>query len=1644
MATPAFNPRSINGSRMKLAALLAALLLTACGGGSGDQQAAAADDDDRRFALADEKEAPRADSAAESVYSEAGKLVRADPTIAGLGPDLFGDKVNLYNGALEFVQHDLAIPGHQNLPVGVSRKFNASSTHRAKGMFADWDLEIPRMQGIFANRAGWVVQGDPRSGISRRCTNAHFEPPTVPDRFNSGGSFSAAEYWHGNFMYAPGIGAQELLVRHADTPAPDNKYAWPLTTRSQWAVRCGINLRNGSGEGFVAVSPNGTEYQFDWLVRRTYSPLVKSNLQPQPRTAGDDEKSTGPAKVVPPSPARVPDDYQLSRDEIWILPSLATDRFGNTTRYNYDAASPRRLMSIVSGDPSGVSRRIEFTYGSTSFPTLVTRVTAHGKTWEYGYDAAGTHLKTVKRPDLSLWQFALEPLAELPPVNVPSPGGCDALPAADARPRTGSLTHPSGAVGTFTVAGTAHGRSHVDRVCQALSVYTDYALFPAQTNAHSIQTKGIQGPGLTPMSWTFRYGPANACFGACPGLPGTKTVEVTDARNFTTRYTFGNRYQVNDGQLLRTEEGLEGGVTQRITTQQYRAFPAHGDAYPGVIGESPQPRTQGDLTYRHTPEELRQITQQDVSFTWQATAFDVFARPTSVSRSSSLGDARVENTVYFDQRGKWVLNQVESVTVPVGTTITVPESHTYDAATGLRLSSASFGRITASFEYHPDGTLWRRKDPLNRATVFTSYRRGLAQKVSYPDNTSESAEVSNSGQVLSVTNAANMVTTYGYDAMDRLASITPPEEEALNYNATTLAFEQVPSAEYGLPAGHWRQTVITGNARTIRYFDAMWRPVLTRVFDIAQESATAKVTLRRFDPDGRPLFESYPQRTIGNVLAPGVAGTTRTFDALGRITLEARDSEQGVLTTTTQYLTGFERRTTDPNSNSTTSRFQAFDTPSEQALKENRGPAGVTVSIDRDVFGKPRSITRGGTYEGNALSVTRRFTYDQHQRLCKTREPESAATVQDYDTMGFVAWRASGLALPGDSCDQSTALAPLNQRVSFAYDARGRLTTSTYGDNSPSIKRTYTSDGLLETLKKGTGGAFPTSWTYRYNNRRLLEQEALVSPNGTFVIGHSYNANGHAKSLTYPRGPVLDYSPNALGEPMRLSSGGTNLATEISYHPNGAVARYVLGNGVEHTTVQNLRGLPETWSDGDLVGDVYAYDRNGNVSSITDQVLGRHRSMGYDGLDRLKTANGPWGTGSYTYDPVDNLRKSQVGSRNLTHEYDASTNRISGVTGSENFSIFYDGQGNVTFRKGQNYSFDIGNRLRKATSPTQVDYQYDGHGRRVFSTSPQAGNKVFIYGMDGRLLQSSAAVKGFNEGTTLYVNLGSRLLAQYNADTFNLEFVHTDALGTPVVRSQSSGAAAVANSRLVHEPYGNTDPSAPSGVGFTGHFRDREIELVYMQQRYYDPLAGRFLSVDPVSTSAKDGSYFNRYVYAANNPYKFKDPDGRAFETAWDIASLALSVQQFAQNPSFGNAVGLAIDAAAVAIPGIPGGVGVFRAASDAADAAASLPRMQGMGATERAKTLADGGFQQTKVSSSAGMNETWSHADGSQVRVHPYGDVKQGPHKSGNNAHLHKQDPNGNQLNDRGTVTTDKSQQHIGLPNPKDLPQVRGRATGS
>lgn len=115
-------------------------------------------------------------------------------------------------------------------------------------------------------------------------------------------------------------------------------------------------------------------------------------------------------------------------------------------------------------------------------------------------------------------------------------------------------------------------------------------------------------------------------------------------------------------------------------------------------------------------------------------------------------------------------------------------------------------------------------------------------------------------------------------------------------------------------------------------------------------------------------------------------------------------------------------------------------------------------------------------------------------------------------------------------------------------------------------------------------------------------------------------------------------------------------------------------------------------------------------------------------------------------------------------------------------------------------------------------------------------------------------------------------------------YMYTDPQGTPLAEADTNGNI---TATFDYRPYGaQALGTPPSGPGYTGHVNDPETDLVYMQARYYDPMAGRFLSVDPIPPAAGNGFNFNSYAYAGNNPILNMDPDGRdPCQTAVDCAA---------------------------------------------------------------------------------------------------------------------------------------------------------------
>ena len=276
--------------------------------------------------------------------------------------------------------------------------------------------------------------------------------------------------------------------------------------------------------------------------------------------------------------------------------------------------------------------------------------------------------------------------------------------------------------------------------------------------------------------------------------------------------------------------------------------------------------------------------------------------------------------------------------------------------------------------------------------------------------------------------------------------------------------------------------------------------------------------------------------------------------------------------------------------------------------------------------------------------------------------------------------------------------------------------------------------------------------------------------------------------------------------------------------------------------------------------------------------------MAYDGLDRLTHVSSPmFGTANYGYDPQDNLTSVNLsgGSHARQHDYCYNTRNqlefirtgaaCSGTTSPAAVALGYDVQGNVSYKNGSSYSFDYGNRLR---STGTWAYRYDAAGRRVRQESTGAGLIDSVYAEDGRLLWQRDEVAGQRINN---VYIAGSLLAEIRrpigSTTATISYFHTDALGSPIAKTNAAGTVIETSE---YEPYGALlNRANDNRVGYTGHVMDSATGLTYMQQRYYDPAIGRFLSVDPVTAYEKPLTNFNRYAYAFNNPYWFTDPDGR-------------------------------------------------------------------------------------------------------------------------------------------------------------------------
>lgn len=420
--------------------------------------------------------------------------------------------------------------------------------------------------------------------------------------------------------------------------------------------------------------------------------------------------------------------------------------------------------------------------------------------------------------------------------------------------------------------------------------------------------------------------------------------------------------------------------------------------------------------------------------------------------------------------------------------------------------------------------------------------------------------------------------------------------------------------------------------------------------------------------------------------------------------------------------------------------------------------------------------------------------------------------------------------------------------VLYRYDASGRLVEA--NDGTHSVKRSFDSAGRMvrvdyPTLRKSV------QYTYDDNGRRT----SVTDPDGRRTR-YEY-AGGKLAAIEIHDGSRFEYTRDDRGR-----------VTSLRY-PNGVTGRWSYNDRGQVTAITY-----EAQDRSVVAGASYSYDSRGNLLARRD-AGGAVNAFQYDEAGQLVGDVGPAGVASYRYGPGGNRIAVSFNGSVVAYKHDAADQ----ILESGPVKYVHDVNGRLAERRTasdtQKFEFDTGGRLRRvaASDGTAISYEYLPTGQRI-SRSDGRRKSYFVY-------DQSAILQELNEDlklVALYVHAPGldRPLASIRPG--QAHYYHADRNGSIIAMSDDQGRVVA---RYAYDGFGNpltrTD-GTDNPYLFNAREWEPELGLYYYRARYYDPAIGRFLTPDPLAGRITDPLDLNPYVFASNNPVRFKDPLGLSSE----------------------------------------------------------------------------------------------------------------------------------------------------------------------
>ncbi len=836
------------------------------------------------------------------------------------------------------------------------------------------------------------------------------------------------------------------------------------------------------------------------------------------------------------------------------------------------------------------------------------------------------------------------------------------------------------------------------------------------------------------------------------------------------------------------------------------------------------------------PLNVSQVTktvEYDTNHPGNITAINVHQLYTG-SPTSSLPPVESRTTYQYDST--WHADLVEESTVVTdveGVQSTVKSTAQYDRLGRPEVitnqETGDLSIIQTSIEYDQLGRVTKVTNPPHDNTLATTYRT-----YTYLD----------SQRKIRITDELGNVTEETYDGMDRL--VTSSWIDSLN-QTHVLSHNRYDSLGNLISS-------FDGNFNETKYeYDAFGRQVKTIWPDETETNvryADVNVPLNT-----SPSISLTPPQELS---VSSTFGWTKFTDAEGNLGYKGYDIVGRLIWSAVNPKTNPD--TGVPTWDMTWYEYDGLGRVVKKAVNRISGVWDITTYEYDYSFSAPSSIDLPGDTEPIMV-------YEYNSRGLKVKEypitnPSQAVNIE-YDELG----RTKRITYPakqeyintGNTFSPTTS--SVTRRDEFHYDIYGLRRADSYANNM--LENRYQAD---------------------YNRRGWITSENWNIDNTDYTFSYGYDAVGNRVSMTYPDDTTNAYEYDELSRMSRIPGyfERENGQSGFVYDQVGNMTDIWSTNGIHTQFSYNTRNMATSMTSTPLSLS-YTYSGNGNITKITDNTGTTPVELNYtyDLRGQLKTAqvNKPTGieTVSYSYDGTSNRiaetwknNQNQI-LRQYTYTYQPGDYLVSKGNQTSTINYAWDIYGQLSSKSsGENYIFTGKRNLNAVTEYNIVKeiYAYDALGRRLKVQNANSTTLNFPLGND-----TSYEVKkeGTDTTVTKYISVNGKYLAktvQVNNGPEQKYFHHIDLVGS--IRAITDATGTVTAS-YEYEPFGVTvkmTGTDQDNLGFAGKRLDEGSGLSYFGARYYDAEIGRFISKDP----AQDGR--NWYVYCANNPLVYVDPNG--------------------------------------------------------------------------------------------------------------------------------------------------------------------------